>query len=150
MAGMSWDLMGHDWAVEMLQQHLVSGSLRHAYLFSGPRGVGRRSLALRFAQAINCPQPTAPGIPCGECRGCRQIENMQHADLNILQSEREGDTWKVEQVRELQHMLSLAPYEGGYRLALLLRIEGGCARGRWRRWRWNSSPAGNWTPNARS
>jgi DNA polymerase-3 subunit delta' len=123
MAGMSWDLMGHDWAVEMLQQHLVSGSLRHAYLFSGPRGVGRRSLALRFAQAINCPQPTAPGIPCGECRVCRQIESMQHADLNILQSEQEGDTLKVEQVRELQHMLSLAPYEGGYRIALLLRFE---------------------------
>jgi hypothetical protein len=48
---------------------------------------------------------------------------MQHADLNILQSEREGDTLKVEQVRELQHMLSLAPYEGGYRIALLLRFE---------------------------
>jgi DNA polymerase-3 subunit delta' len=63
MAGMSWDLMGHDWAVEMLQQHLVSGSLRHAYLFSGPRGVGRRSLALRFAQAINCPSRLPPAFP---------------------------------------------------------------------------------------
>ena len=123
MAGMSWDLMGHDWAEEMLRQHLANGRLRHAYLFSGPRGVGRRSLALCFAQAINCPQPLAPGIPCGTCRACRQIESMQHADLNILQSEREGDTLKVEQVRELQHMLSLAPYESNYRIALLLRFE---------------------------
>ncbi len=107
----------------MLRQHIASGGLRHAYLFSGPRGVGRRSLALRFAQAINCPQPAAPGVPCGECRVCRQIASMQQADLNILQSGQEGDTLKVEQVRELQHLLSLAPYESSYRIALLLRFE---------------------------
>jgi DNA polymerase-3 subunit delta' len=123
MTGMSWDLMGHTWAEEMLREHIVTGSLRHAYLFSGPRGVGRRSLALRFAQAINCPQPLAPGQPCGTCRICRQIEAMQQADLNILQSEQEGDTLKVEQVRDLQHQLSLAPYESAYRIALLLRFE---------------------------
>lgn len=107
----------------MLTQHITSGSLRHAYLFSGPRGVGRRTLALRFAQAINCPQPLAPGQPCGQCRICRQIEAMQQADLNILQAEQEGGTLKVEQVRELQHMLALAPYESNYRIALLLRFE---------------------------
>jgi len=123
MAGMSWDLMGHDWAEEMLRQHIATGSLRHAYLFSGPRGVGRRSLALRFAQAINCPEPQSPGQPCMSCRICRQIESMQQADLNILQSEQEGDILKVEQVRDLQHMLSLAPYESTYRIALLLRFE---------------------------
>jgi DNA polymerase-3 subunit delta' len=123
MTGMTWNLMGHEWAEEMLRQHITSGQLRHAYLFSGPRGVGRRSLALRFTQAINCPQPLEPGQPCGECRICRQIEAMQQADLNILQSEQEGDTLKVENVRELQHMLSLAPYESNYRVALLLRFE---------------------------
>ena len=123
MAGMSWNTTGHEWAAEMLQQHIASGSLRHAYLFSGPRGVGRRTLALRFAQAINCPQPLSPGQPCGECRICLQIENMQQADLSILQAEDEGGTLKVEQVRELQHMLSLTPYESKYRVALLLRFE---------------------------
>ena len=123
MAGMSWNLIGHNWAEEMLRQHISSGSLRHAYLFSGPRGVGRRTLALRFAQAINCPQPLAPGQPCGTCRICRQIENMQQADLNILQAEQEGGTLKVDEVRDLQHMLSLAPYESNYRTALLLRFE---------------------------
>ena len=107
----------------MLRQHITTGQLRHAYLFSGPRGVGRRSLALRFAQAINCTQPPAPGEPCRECRICRQIEAMQQADLNILQSAQEGDTLKVDNVRELQHMLSLAPYESNYRVALLLRFE---------------------------
>lgn len=123
MTDMSWNLIGHDWAEEMLRQHITTGSLRHAYLFSGPRGVGRRTVALRFAQAINCPAPQENGQPCGTCRICRQIENMQQADLNVLQAEAEGGTLKVDEVRNLQHMLSLAPYESRYRIALLLRFE---------------------------
>ena len=65
-AGMAWDILAHDWAVQMLQQHITGGKMRHAYLFSGPSGVGRRTLALRFAQAVNCTQPPAPGYPLRE------------------------------------------------------------------------------------
>lgn len=107
----------------MLRQHIATDGLRHAYLFSGPRGVGRRTLALRFAQAINCAEPVQQGQPCGTCRICRQIEKMQQADLSVLQAEQEGATLKVDEVRNLQHMLSLAPYESKYRIALLLRFE---------------------------
>ena len=123
MAGMGWDLIGHTWAADMLRQHIAADRLRHAYLFSGPQGVGRRTLALNFAQAINCPSPTAPGVPCGTCRTCQQIARMQQADLSIIQSEAEGESLKVDQVRDLQHALSLAPYESAYRVALLLRFE---------------------------
>jgi DNA polymerase III subunit delta' len=123
MAGMGWDLIGHAWAADMLRQHISSDRLRHAYLFSGPRGVGRRSLALNFAQAINCPTPIAPGVPCGICRTCQQIARMQQADLTIIQSETEGESLKVDQVRDLQRSLSLAPYESTYRVVLLLRFE---------------------------
>ena len=120
---MSWVILGHEWAVEMLRQQLARGMLRHAYLFSGPAGVGRRTLALRFAQAINCPQPAQPGQSCGTCRACRQIEAMQHPDLLVTQSEAAGESLKVSQVRELQRGLALAPYESAYRVALLLRFE---------------------------
>ncbi len=123
MAGMGWDILGHDWAVDMLRQHIATGRLRHAYLFTGPHGVGRRTLALRFAQAANCTNPPGPGVPCGQCRTCQQIERMQQADLTIIQSEAEGESFKVDQVRDLQHMLALAPYESAYRVALLLRFE---------------------------
>jgi len=107
----------------MLRQQVAQGGLRHAYLFSGPGGVGRRTLALRFAQAINCPQPVKPGLPCGICRVCRQIGEMQQPDLMVVQSDSEGETLKVNQVRELQRSLALAPYESAYRVALLLRFE---------------------------
>jgi DNA polymerase III subunit delta' len=123
MADMGWDLIGQAWAAKMLQQHIAADRLRHAYLFSGPQGVGRRTLALNFAQAINCITPTAPGIACGICRTCHQIALMQQADLNIMQSEAEGESLKVDQVRELQHSLSLTPYESIYRVALILRFE---------------------------
>ncbi len=119
----NWGLLGHAWAVDMLKMHLVHSAVRHAYLLSGPSGVGRRTLALRFTQALNCPQPPAPGEACGECRVCRQIERMQFADLSVIQAEKEGGVLKVEQVREVQHSLSLKPYQGQYRVALFLRFQ---------------------------
>ena len=116
-------MLGHTWAVDLLREHVAGGRLRHAYLITGLQGVGRRTLALRFAQALNCPQPVTPGEPCHTCRTCTQIERMQHPDLSVVQAETEGGTLKVEQVRELQRSLSLAPYQARYRVALLLRFE---------------------------
>ena len=120
---MNWSLLGHDWAVDLLSQHVANGQVRHAYLFTGPQGVGRRTLALRLAQALNCPQPAASGQPCLKCSTCQRIWRMAYPDLSLVQAEQAGGTLKVEQVRELQHSLSLAPYEGRYRVALILRFE---------------------------
>ena len=119
---MTWDISGHEWAARLLKQHIMSGEVRHAYLFTGPSGVGRRTLALQFAQALNRLQPPAPGEFCGQCRVCRQTAAMQHSDLTITQSEKEGGMLKVEAIREAQRSLSLLPYEAKYRVALLLRF----------------------------
>lgn len=120
----NWNMLGHEWAVEMLKQHISRDALRHAYLFSGPPGLGRRTLALRLAQALNCTQPSAPGQPCGGvCRECRQFESMRHPDLSIVQAETEGGTLKVDQVREVRRALALKPYQGYYRIALFLRFQ---------------------------
>ena len=113
----NWNLIGHEWAVDMLQKHIVHGTVRHAYLFAGPPGVGRRTLALRFSQALNCETPTAPGIPCGECRNCKQIAAMQHPDLTVIQADTEGGTMKVDQIREARRLLTLKPYAANYRVA---------------------------------
>ena len=122
-ASENWNMLGHDWAVQLLSEHVSRNQPRHAYLITGPTGVGRRTLALHMAQALNCPQPIAPGQPCLECRTCQAIERMQYPDLAVVEAEQEGGTLKVEQIRELQRSLSLAPYQGRYRIALLLRFE---------------------------
>ena len=78
-----WDVWGHDWAVQMLQQHIVSHSVRHAYLVTGVDGIGKRTLALAFAQALNCPQ-TKEGVPCGACRICNQIQEMKDMSRDLM------------------------------------------------------------------
>jgi DNA polymerase-3 subunit delta' len=125
----NWNMLGHEWAVDMLHQQVAHGEVRHAYLFCGPPGLGRRTLALRLAQALNCTKTIAPGIPCGVCRDCKQIEEMRHPDLNIIQAmdedgaSKENGTLKVDQVRAVQHSLSLKPYQAKYRVALFLRFQ---------------------------
>jgi len=116
-------MVGHEWAVDMLRQHAARNEARHAYLLAGPSGLGRRTLALRFAQALNCTQPIAPGDACGTCRDCKQIQAMQHPDLAVIQAEAEGRILAVEQVRAVQHAFSLKPYQAKFRVALFLRFQ---------------------------
>ena len=119
----NWNLIGHEWAVDMLKKHVVNGRTRHAYLFAGPPGLGRRSLALRFAQALNCQTPTDAGVPCRQCRDCKQIEAMQYPDLSVVQADSEGGTLKVDQIRDTRRSLTLKPYIANYRVALFLRFQ---------------------------
>jgi len=119
----NWNLTGHEWAVDMLRKHIVHGTTRHAYLFSGPPGLGRRTLAVRFAQALNCTTPLEAGIPCGQCRDCKQISAMQHADLTVVESDSDGGILKVDQIREVRKTLILKPYMSKYRVALFLRFQ---------------------------
>lgn len=120
---MNWGLIGHEWAVQLLKKHLLDERVRHAYLFTGADSVGKRSLALRFAQALNCEAPPQPGEFCGECRACRLIMREQHPDLHIVESETDTRVLHVDQVRELQRQLALTPVEGHWRIALLPEFE---------------------------
>ncbi|MFQ5944002.1 MAG: ATP-binding protein [Anaerolineales bacterium] len=113
---MSWDLIGHEWAVKLLKQHIADQHTRHAYLFVGPESVGKRSLASRFAQALSCERAGKPGELCGECRACRLVPDGTFPDLDLLAPD---PTIQVDDVRALQRRLALAPYEGPWRIALL-------------------------------
>lgn len=119
---MNWGIVGNEWAVNLLREHLTRKQVRHAYLFTGPQGVGRRTLALRLAQALNCPN-ARDGSPCLTCRVCSQIERQQYSDLVVVERQPDKTQILVDQIRELQHTLSLSAYEQGYRVALLLRME---------------------------
>jgi len=113
-----WQVVGHEWAVRLLASSLAEGRLSHAYLFTGPPSVGKTTLALNLAQAIQC-RGSEP--PCQECAACRQIARMQHPDVRLLEAD--GGTFKIGQVRELQREAALAPHSAKRRVYILSEAE---------------------------
>jgi DNA polymerase-3 subunit delta' len=117
---MAWGIVGHDWAVDLLHRNLAADRLAHAYLFSGPPQIGKTSLALALAQAVNC---LWPDPPCGHCASCQKIGRQVYPDLHLIVGEGAGGSIKIEQVRALRREAVLAPYEGRYRVAILRQLD---------------------------
>ena len=76
-----WQAIGQSRAVSLLQRSLERGALAHAYLFVGLPHIGKMTLALNLAQALNC-ESAKP--PCGECASCQKIARGMHADVQII------------------------------------------------------------------
>jgi DNA polymerase-3 subunit delta' len=120
---MTWSILGNTWAVDLLQRHICAGGVRHAYLFSGPGQVGKRTLAIAFAMALVCPESPEPGEPCGRCRTCLSVRAETHPDMSIVRLKPGDSEIKIDQVRELQRQLALTPRQAGRRVALLLDFD---------------------------
>ena len=118
---MDWGLIGNEQVVTGLKRHIVEHQVRHAYLFTGPNAIGKRTLGLRFTQALNCERPGRPGDFCSPgdpaaCRVCRAVPQGMDPDLHILTPQ---ESIRVDEIRLLQSRLALAPYGGRWRVALL-------------------------------
>jgi DNA polymerase-3 subunit delta' len=98
-------IAGHSGPIATIRRILGSGRVAHAYLFSGPEGIGKKKVATAFIEALFCGK--AEG--CGECISCRKILSGNHPDIHTL--EPDGQFIKVDQVRGLQKDLSYRPYE---------------------------------------
>ena len=114
-----WRTFGHDGAVDTLKRSLQAGRVAHSYLVSGPRQVGKMTLALDLCRAVNC---LGEERPCGACNQCRRIERSLHADVHVVGvggSGRPGGRARasigIDQVREVQREASLKPFEGASR-----------------------------------
>jgi DNA polymerase-3 subunit delta' len=116
--GENWGLIGHEQAVHLLAERIAHANTTHAYLITGPAQIGKTTLAVRFAQALNCSGETPP---CGQCRTCDLIARGAHPDVQIIAPE--GRSIRIEAIRDLQTALSLKPFEARYRVAVILEAQ---------------------------
>lgn len=123
-----WPVVGHEPALARLKRSLEKGNLGHAYLISGPPHVGKMTLALTLAQALNC---RSSDSPCGTCSQCLRITALSHPDVQVVtlgsavsEEERSRSEIGITQVRnDIQHWASLPPFEGGYRVFIIGEAE---------------------------
>ena len=129
------DLIGHREAVDLLRRGLAGGRLSHAYLITGPRGVGRRTLALELAKALNCEADSAER-PCHRCRPCRLIERGVYPDVRVVKRAPErrsillratgpatADRAYADNVEFIQSDAQLRPVDGRKKVYLILNAE---------------------------
>lgn len=108
-------LFGHKKQIEILMRAIAGDKTPHAYLFIGSGGIGKKLVALKLAQALQC--TSTANKPCSLCSGCRKVEGGNHPDVILLQPD--GKFIKIEQVRELQKKLGFKPFEGNKTVCII-------------------------------
>lgn len=112
-------ILGQTKALTLLRRALESGRLAHAYLFSGPDGVGKTTVALDLAAVLLCRAPEGEH-PCGRCPGCLKFRSGNHPDFQRIRPD--GAAIKIDQIRELKKALTFAPFESRQRIVLLEEV----------------------------
>lgn len=114
---MSFDtVVGQSALTTTLKNAVKSGRLAHAYLFCGPRGVGKTTCARIFAKAINCQHPTPDGEACNECESCRAFNEQR--SYNIFELDAASNN-SVENIRTLMEQTRIPPQVGKYKVFII-------------------------------
>lgn len=110
------DVVGQDALTTTLRNTVKSGKLAHAYLFCGPRGVGKTTCARIFAKAINCEHPTDNGEACGTCESCKAFEEGR--SFNIFELDAASNNG-VDQIKQLMEQTRIPPQVGRYKVFII-------------------------------
>ena len=110
------DVVGQASLTATLKNSVISGKLAHAYLFCGPRGVGKTTCARIFAKAINCETPTAEGEACNTCESCKAFNEQR--SFNIFELDAASNN-KVEDIKLLMQQTQIPPQVGKYKVFII-------------------------------
>ena len=111
------EILGHQHQTETLRLALAKGRLHHAYLFAGPEGVGKRTLALALAKAIHCAERVDDF--CGQCANCARIEDGNHPDVRTIEPLAGKKEISIQQIREIEKQLNFRSFSGRKKIAVL-------------------------------
>jgi len=110
------DMIGQEHITHSLQNALAQDRIRHAYLFSGPRGTGKTTLARILAKAVNCTYPDPRQRPCDVCDNCQAIAEGRYLDLIEIDAASNNG---VDDVRELRDKIGFSPSEGRFKVYVI-------------------------------
>ena len=110
------ELAGQQHIVKTLKNAVKQNKIAHAYLFCGPRGTGKTTVAKILAKAINCTCDNKENIPCDECENCISIMNGTHPDIVEIDAASNNG---VDEVRDLIEKVKYAPIEGKYKVYII-------------------------------
>jgi DNA polymerase-3 subunit delta' len=111
------EIIGQEKSLALLRAALANNRLHHAYLFSGPEGVGKRTTALALAMALHCVQ--GRGDACGRCIDCARIRNRNHPDIREIEPLPGKKEITIQQIREMEKDLQFRSFSGGRKVAIL-------------------------------
>jgi DNA polymerase-3 subunit delta' len=129
------DIIGQENAIGILQGCIARDRMPHALFFTGDEGIGKRLTAINLAKALNCgervnePESDEAGKSgsqadsCDRCPSCIKIENGNHPDVYLIESEGDGDQITVSAIRGLEESLAYKPFEGRYKIAIIDNAE---------------------------
>ena len=106
------DICGQDIIVKIIKNSIINNQINHAYLFAGPRGTGKTSIAKIFAKIINCEHPINCQ-PCGKCTSCTQENNSDIIEIDAASNN------GVDEIRELRNKVNLLPAYGKYKVYII-------------------------------